>query len=36
MDSKEGVVQVMPVDAGAVGLLDPSLLQSGTDEAADG
>ena len=34
MDSKEGIVQVMPVDAWAVGLLDPSLLQSGMDEAA--
>ena len=34
MDSKEGIEQVMPVDARAAGLLDPSLLQSGTDDAA--
>ena len=34
MDSKEGIAQVTPVDAWAAGLLDPSLLQSGTDEAA--
>ena len=33
MDSKEGIVQVMPVDAQAVGLLDPSLLRSGMDDA---
>ena len=33
MDSKEGIAQVAPVDARAVGLLDPSLLQSGTDDA---
>ena len=33
MDSKEGIVQVTPVDARAAGLLDPSLLRSGTDEA---
>ena len=34
MDSKEGIEQVMPVDARAAGLLDPSLLWSGTDDAA--
>ena len=34
MDSKEGIVQVTPVDAQAAGLLDPSLLWSGMDEAA--
>ena len=34
MDSKEGIAQVTPVDARAAGLLDPSLLHSGTDEAA--
>ena len=34
MDSKEGMVQVVPVDARAVGLLDPSLLRSGTDDDA--
>ena len=34
MDSKEGIAQVAPVDAWAVGLLDPSLPQSGTDDAA--
>ena len=34
MDSKEGIAQVAPVDAQAVGLLDPSLLWPGTDEAA--
>ena len=33
MDSKEGIAQVAPVDAQAVGLLDPSLLWSGTDDA---
>ena len=33
MDSKEGITQVAPVDARAVGLLDPSLLRSGTDDA---
>ena len=33
MDSKEGIAQVAPVDARAVGLLDPSLLRSGTDDA---
>ena len=34
MDSKEGIAQVAPVDAQAAGLLDPSLLRPGTDEAA--
>ena len=34
MDSKEGIAQVAPVDARAAGLLDPSLLWPGTDEAA--
>ena len=34
MDSKEGIAQVTPVDAWAVGLLDPSLLWSGMDDAA--
>ena len=34
MDSKEGIEQVAPVDARAVGLLDPSLLRSGRDDAA--
>ena len=33
MDSKEGIAQVTPVDAWAAGLLDPSLLWSGTDDA---
>ena len=32
MDSKEGIEKVMPVNARAVGLLDPSLLQSGMDD----
>ena len=32
MDSKEGIEQVTPIDARAVGLLDPSLLQSGRDD----
>ena len=32
MDSKEGIVQVMPVDARAVGLLNPSLLRPGMDD----
>ena len=32
MDSKEGIAQVAPVDAWAVGLLDPSLLWLGTDD----
>ena len=34
MDSKEGIAQVTPVDARAVGLLDPSLPWSGMDDAA--
>ena len=34
MDSKEGLEKVVPVDAQAAGLLDPSLLRSGTDDAA--
>ena len=34
MDSKEGIEKVTPVDAQAVGLLDPSLLWSGMDDAA--
>ena len=34
MDSKEGIEQVAPVDARAAGLLDPSLLRSGKDDAA--
>ena len=34
MDSKEGIEKVMPVDAWAVGLLDPLLLRLGTDDAA--
>ena len=34
MDSKEGIEKVTPVDAQAVGLLDPSLLGSGMDDAA--
>ena len=34
MDSKEGIEQVTPIDAQAVGLLDPSLLWSGKDDAA--
>ena len=34
MDSKEGIEQVTPIDARAVGLLDPSLLRSGKDDAA--
>ena len=33
MDSKEGIAQVTPVNAQAVGLLDPSLLWSGMDDA---
>ena len=33
MDSKEGIAQVAPVNAQAVGLLDPSLPQSGMDDA---
>ena len=34
MDSKEGIEKVMPVDAQAAGLLDPSFLQLGTHDAA--
>ena len=34
MDLKEGIEKVMPVDAWAAGLLDPSLLWSGMDDAA--
>ena len=34
MDSKEGIAQVVPDDARAAGLLDPSLPQSGLDDAA--
>ena len=34
MDSKEGIEQVAPIDARAAGLLDPSLLRSGKDDAA--
>ena len=34
MDSKEGIEKVMPVDARAAGLLDPSLLRLGADDAA--
>ena len=33
MDLKEGIEKVTPVDAQAVGLLDPSLLRSGADDA---
>ena len=33
MDSKEEIAQVAPVDAQAGGLLDPSLLRSGMDDA---
>ena len=33
MDSKEGIEKVAPVDAWAEGLLDPSLLRSGVDDA---
>ena len=33
MDSKKEIEQVTPVDARAAGLLDPSLLWSGTDDA---
>ena len=32
MDSKEGIEKVVPVDARAAGLLDPSLLRSGMDD----
>ena len=34
MDSKEGIEKVAPVNARAVGLLDPSLLRSEMDDAA--
>ena len=34
MDSKEGIEKVAPVDAQAAGLLAPSLLQLGADDAA--
>ena len=34
MDSKEGIEKVAPVDAWAAGLLDPSLLQLGANDAA--
>ena len=34
MDSKEGIEKVVPVDARAVGLLDPSLLRLGAEDAA--
>ena len=34
MDSKEGLEKVAPVDAQAAGLLDPSLLWLGPDNAA--
>ena len=34
MDSKEGIEKVTPVDARAAGLLDPSLLWLGADDAA--
>ena len=34
MDSKEGVEKVVPVDAQAAGLLDPSSLQLGIHDAA--
>ena len=34
MDSKEGIEKVAPVNAQAVGLLDPSLLRLGADDAA--
>ena len=33
MDSKEGIEKVTPVNARAAGLLDPSLLWSGMDDA---
>ena len=33
MDSKEGMEKVTPVDTQAAGLLDPSLLWSGMDDA---
>ena len=34
MDSKEGIEKVAPVNARAAGLLDPSLLRLGPDDAA--
>ena len=34
MESKEGIEKVTPVNAQAAGLLDPSLLQLGADDAA--
>ena len=34
IDSKEGIEKVAPVDAQAAGLLDPSLLRLGADDAA--
>ena len=34
MDSKEGIEKVVPVDAQAAGLLDPSFLWPGTHDAA--
>ena len=34
MDSKEGIEKVAPVDAKAAGLLDPSFLRPGTNDAA--
>ena len=34
MDFKEGIEKVPPVDARAAGLLDPSLLWLGADDAA--
>ena len=34
MDSKEGIEKVVSVDARAAGLLDPSLLWLGADDAA--
>ena len=34
MDSKEGIEKVVPVDAQAMGLLDPSLLWLGANDAA--
>ena len=34
MDSKEGIENVVPVDAQAAGLLDPSFLRPGTHDAA--
>ena len=33
MDSKEGIEKVVPVDAQAAGLLDPSFLRPGTHDA---